>query len=169
VRTAISGDPVWVRLHDDSDWFLAIFVGGLSTNPEHPIVVRDADGVFHEIAAKNMDRSRCRLESIRQIGSLGAFGSNPDTYGNRYWYMTYICQVTGMEVSGKVSGGYGNIRAVCHNFFGCGDWHRGIQFYSEDLPIKEFNKRAKGLEYAGCTPDELQSFIYNKIGYKGAK
>lgn len=93
---------------------------------------------------------------------LTAHHSRRDIYGNCYWFFTYTSTENGKTVRGKVSGSESNIRSIILELNG-GEWSENAHFNVEEMPIREFNRAAKNLKYAGCTPDQLVEFIRGEM------
>ena len=92
--------------------------------------------------------------------TLTAINSKRDQYGNCYWALKFCDHATGKVVVGKVSGGESNIYSIRRIWNPDIDgWDRSIQFRTEELPIREFNRLTKDWKYAGSGPDELVTFI----------
>lgn len=99
----------------------------------------------------------------RITGSIIAYSSRRDIYGNKYWAFVFTSN-EGKEVCGKINGGRGNIYAVRMVLNGGGEWDKGIHFHENELKIREFNNLVKNWPYAGCTPKELSDFIRKGLG-----
>lgn len=88
---------------------------------------------------------------------LECYSSKPDTYGNSYHYCHARRDSMRCEFSGSIPG---NIKSALYDFFGSWDaLHENVHFIEVELPIREFNRRSKGLPYGGCTTKEIQATL----------
>ena len=79
------------------------------------------------------------------------YNSRMDIYGNRYWAFEFVDGKADVSVSAFIRGGLSNIESAV----------RGLADYChrEELPIREFNRRAKGLPCAGCGVEDIATWI----------
>jgi len=92
--------------------------------------------------------------------TLTAINSKPDIAGNRYWALRFRDHETGKVVQATVSGGESNIYGILRYWDQeADDWDRSIQFLTQELPIREFNRMVKEFPHAGCSPEDLAAFI----------
>lgn len=101
---------------------------------------------------------------MRLTATLTAINSRRDKFGNTYWALRFVDHETGKIVVGTVSGGESNIRSIMR-FWNpdLDDWDRSIQFLTQTLPIREFNRLVKGWSYAGCRSEDLVGFIRQQL------
>lgn len=98
--------------------------------------------------------------------TLDAFCSERDIYGNCYWALRYTDHKTGRSVQGMVSGGESNIYGVLRESDRArklNDWDRSIRFTCQPVKKREFNRMTKGWAYAGCSPDQLWTYIKTQL------
>jgi hypothetical protein len=89
---------------------------------------------------------------------IEALYSRRDRNGNCYFAFRYVDVATGKTVSGSISGGESNIRAIGRAMgFESNEFH----FNCHELPIREFNRVTKTWAYAGCTPEDLAKYVRN--------
>ena len=91
---------------------------------------------------------------------IEAVNSKRDINGNCYWFVRYTDTKTGKTVEGNVSGGESNIRSIIREM---GLTYDEVYFNTIELPIREWNRQNKGMEYAGCRAEELVKFINTKL------
>lgn len=102
-------------------------------------------------------------KSFSLVATLTAINSRIDRNGNCYWAFTFVDHATGKTVCGKVSGGESNIRSIIFELNG-GSWEpRNVQFLTQELPIREFNKLTKKWAYGGCTGKELVEYVHENL------
>jgi hypothetical protein len=95
---------------------------------------------------------------------LNAYHSKRDRSGNVYWAFTFIDADTQKIVAeGTVSGGESNIRSIMFGFSSPDKWDRSILFDDTEMPIRQFDRMVKEWKYAGCTREQLQSFIKSNL------
>lgn len=103
--------------------------------------------------------------------TIEILNSRRDTFGNCYWAFRFIDHVTGCEVTATVSGGESNIRGIALGWTKPREWDRSIQFMPRELGIREFNRLVKDWPHAGCTSDELATFVHaaiiNELAHRG--
>jgi hypothetical protein len=87
--------------------------------------------------------------------------SERDVYGNCYWAMQVTDTLTGERCFGTVSGGDSNIRCLKHEM-GL-EWDE-LYFYIEAMQKRAFFKLTKDWPHAGCTGEELISFVHKNLG-----
>ena len=98
------------------------------------------------------------------VATLYAFNNDGGRADGRQWALRFVDHVTGKSVTGKVSGGESNIYAILRHWGRVDDWDRTIQFVKiSHFNDKEFTDLVDGWDYAGCTPDELVSYIQTKL------
>ena len=96
--------------------------------------------------------------------TLTAIYSKRDHAGNCYWALKFVDHATGKVVVGKSGGGEGNIYAIRRIWNPeLDDWDRSIQFCTEEMPIRKFNRLTKDWKYAGSGPEELADFIRDEL------
>ena len=88
------------------------------------------------------------------------YHSKIDRNGNTYWAFTYTDNMTGKSASGTVCGGESNVLQLRN---GPDGWDEGITYHVDRLPIREFNRLVKGWKHAGCTGEELRTFVANEL------
>lgn len=96
---------------------------------------------------------------------LTCFNSKRDKFGNCYYaFRFHDCQ-TGSTVEGKVGNcGESNVYAVRRIWNPeIDDWDRTMEFRTEELPIRKFDKMIKDWEYAGTQPEEIAQFIRDRL------
>ena len=81
--------------------------------------------------------------------TIHIYHSRRDMYGNVYWSMIYVDHATGKRIYGTVSGGRSNITCAFPNCYHC----------DTELGIRDYNRTTKDWGYAGCTRDELQTYV----------
>jgi len=69
--------------------------------------------------------------------------SKGDVYGNRYWFATYTRMSDGKSAT-FTANARSNAESLCHDLGG--GWEH-VQTTTEELPIREWNRRAKDLPY----------------------
>lgn len=88
--------------------------------------------------------------------------SRRDIYGNCYYAMTVTNTLTGASAHGTISGGESNctyaIRKLVEFYFPETEY----QYYTKELPIREYNRLVKDWQYIGCTPEEINKNILNQ-------
>jgi len=101
---------------------------------------------------------------VAHVATLFAFNNDGGRADGRQWALRFVDHVTGKSVTGRVSGGESNIYAILRHWGRVDDWDRSIQF----VKICHFNNRqfdnlVKDWDYAGCTPDELVTYIKKNL------
>jgi hypothetical protein len=91
---------------------------------------------------------------------IESVNSKSDMYGNRYFFMRYTDTKSGKTIEGNISGGESNIRSIIREM---GLEYSDVYFNTIELPIREYNRQSKGLEYAGCRAEEIVKFINTHI------
>lgn len=92
--------------------------------------------------------------------TLKAFHTKGDKFGNVYWAFRFHEIASGKTVTAKISGGESNIYGILRHWDSVDDWDRSISFEIEQVKESTINKIK---EYAGCTSQELASFIRSKL------
>jgi len=100
---------------------------------------------------------------------LTAYYSKADSSGNVYWGFRFTnADDTTKFVEAVISGGESNIYDILLKKYweklGEG-WDRSIIFNTQQLKIREFDKRFKRgvAEYAGCATQDIVNFIKSKM------
>ena len=96
---------------------------------------------------------------------LHIINSKRDKFGNCYFGFVYTDVATGKEVLGKISGGDSNIRCAAR-------WDLGLEWEDmnvvcTEMKIREFDRWAKDVPYAGCEPTNIAEFIKSKLAERG--
>ena len=91
---------------------------------------------------------------------LEAINSKRDRNGNCYYFMRYTDIKSGKTVYGTISGGESNIYSVIR---AKGLESKEVYFSTVELPIREFNREVKNMEYAGCRGEEIVNFIDKEL------
>jgi len=87
---------------------------------------------------------------------LTSYNSKRDRFGNCYWAFCWTSTATGRKAAGQVSGGESNIRDIIRAM---GLESAQVAYNNVEMGIRDFDRFAKGLPYAGCTADELALFV----------
>ena len=100
---------------------------------------------------------------------LTAYHSRPDSSGNVYWGFRFTnADDPNQFVEAVISGGESNIYDILLKKYWeeSGDgWDRSIIFNTQQLKIREFDKRFKRgvADYAGCLTQDIVNFIKEKM------
>lgn len=95
---------------------------------------------------------------------LHIINSRRDFYGNCYWAFTFTDCASGVVVRGTVSSGPSNVEMVKRYYRPrLKDWDRTMAISEEEMPIREFNRRTKGWQYAGCSPEDIAKWIRAEV------
>ena len=87
--------------------------------------------------------------------------SKVDFYGNSYYFATITDVEKGKSATGILSGNESNI-SLALKTSGL-EWGEFVVNLSE-LPIRQFNKMAKGLPYMGCESNQIIEFCNRQWG-----
>ena len=103
------------------------------------------------------------------IGHLTAINSKRDIYANCYWSFTYVDAHTGKVIHAVISGTNNNI-STARRYISNGEkeFNDGnhIHYEEREMGIREFNKYVKNWDYAGCTPEDIASYIKRELRKK---
>lgn len=93
--------------------------------------------------------------------NLDIYYSKRDKYGNVYFAATVTSTETGRSVSGRITGGEGNLRAAMAELygFGSGSWHTTEQM----LLIRDFDRLVKQWPYLGCAPKDIAKNVQEAL------
>lgn len=99
--------------------------------------------------------------SIKRL-SVTLYNSRRDIYGNCYWFFSAVDTASGKSFSGSTgSCGESNIRMAEYEIRQRWPSAREGRWYvvNVELPIREFNRRVKGLPHVGCNPADILKAI----------
>lgn len=91
--------------------------------------------------------------------------SKIDRNGNVYTGFFAQNTATGATVAATISGGESNITCALRDAFD--DWEtmrQHVYTHVETLPIRQYDRWAKGLPYAGCTSNDIVPFLIQHLG-----
>lgn len=100
---------------------------------------------------------------MKLIGTLEAISSERDRSGNCYWGVRYVCHETGKIVNGIISGGSSNIYAVLLHWTVKKDYDRSVRYIEHTLSKREFKNLTSTWKYAGCSPEDIATFLKNEL------
>lgn len=93
------------------------------------------------------------------------FNSITDRNGNRYFAIRVENKSTGLHAVGTISGDDSNVSSALRELFGgCEESRQFSHHYRTARKIREFNRDTKRATYAGCTADEICSWIVANVG-----
>jgi hypothetical protein len=87
---------------------------------------------------------------------LQSIYSKRDRNGNCYWSFRFTDTATGKSVEGTISGGESNVRSMLGPLGLSGE---EVHSSTIELPIREWNRLTKEFRYAGCSAEQLASFV----------
>lgn len=85
------------------------------------------------------------------------YNSKMDIYGNCYWAF----KVTNVESKYVV---FATGSAESNIEYGVRKLDSQAYITKKQMPIREFNRFTKGMEYGGCSSDDVAKFIKERIG-----
>lgn len=89
--------------------------------------------------------------------------SRSDAYGNRYFAFIATRTQDGATATGIISGDDSNLAYAMQKMFG---GYGSFILIREELPIRQWERKTKSWQYAGCTPDEINPFILTRWNYR---
>lgn len=93
------------------------------------------------------------------------FNSLTDVNGNRYFAIRVDNRSTGKQAVGTICGDDSNVSSALRELFGGYEEARQYSHsYRTSRKIREFNRETKKATYAGCTADEINSWIVANVG-----
>lgn len=87
---------------------------------------------------------------------LHIVNSKRDRAGNCYYFFVATDPKTGVWTEATTSGGESNIYAV-YRYMGLEAAE--MQATYEELPVRQFDRRVKEMPHAGCTPEDIASWV----------
>ena len=90
---------------------------------------------------------------------LTSYHSKRDNAGNCYWAFSYTDTLTGRSLVAKVAC-ESNLISAMHVL---GMYGQDYIYHAGEFPIRQFDRMVKGWEYAGCAPEDIATFIKEKL------
>jgi len=112
-----------------------------------------------------VDQETNRSNTMQIDTILTAINSRRDSNGNVYYAFRFHDCATETTVTGYCGAcGESNLYAIRRIWNpALDDWDRTMDFRTEEMGIRDFNRMIKGMEYAGSQPEEIAKFIRDRL------